>query len=127
MKNKIIVSFLFLITMFSCVGLKETSLIKTELYFGLSNKEGIISENSWQVFKRNHIDKIFNGYTIIDANGYWTDNNGSKITEPSKLLIYIHKKSDAENTKIDSIINLYKVKFNQESVLKVENKVKINF
>ncbi|WP_298546230.1 DUF3574 domain-containing protein [uncultured Aquimarina sp.] len=126
MKYRIIISLSFLV-LISCGSVKKTSQIKTELYFGLSNDEGAISNNIWLEFKKNHIDKILNGYTIVDAYGYWTGSNGTKVEEATKILVYVHKKSDFESQKIDSIINLYKSKFKQESVLKIEQRIKIKF
>ncbi|WP_053991271.1 DUF3574 domain-containing protein [Mangrovimonas sp. TPBH4] len=125
MTYKIITTFL-LLTLLSCNNeIKHTST-KTELYFGLSNSEGAISDSSWTEFKKTHIDKILNGYTIIDGQGFWTDNSGNKTYEASKMLIYIHDNSVFESQKIDSIIVLYKNKFNQESVLKVHHNIRIN-
>lgn len=126
MKYRIILSFLLLVLL-SCGGVKKITQTKTELYFGLSNNEGPISDSTWLDFKKNHIDNILNAYTLIDANGYWTSNEGVTINEASKILVYIHKKSEVENKKIDSIINLYKRIYNQESVLKIEQKVKVKF
>jgi hypothetical protein len=111
----------------SCGSSKQSREMKTELYFGLSNEQGTISDSVWVEFKKNNIDEILGGYTMINARGYWTSYSGKKVSEDSRVLILIHNDSEVTNRKIDSIINLYKSEFNQESVMKTQQKIKVEF
>ncbi len=125
------VSFIFLalfcLLLQSCTkNLEHKQWVKTEIYFGLSNKNGSIADSAWLGFKKN-IDTTFSGYTAIDANGCWTDSTAKSVSERSVIIVYIHKPSAAENHKIQSLINLYKKDFEQQSVLRIEYEIKAYF
>lgn len=125
MKAKTFYWFL-LLTFLSVSCGNENKKIKTELYFGLSNAEGAISRKEWDQFQAESIDKVIDGYTIINAEGYWTSSD-TTFREPSVLLIYIHEDTADESKRIDSLINIYKLKFRQESVLRTDYEVKALF
>lgn len=101
--------------------------IKTELYFGLSNNKGVISPQQWEAFRKDRIENLLNGFTEIKGNGYWKSNNGKALSENSVIIIYIHDDIESETQKIDSLISLYKKEFNQESVLKTDQEVNVQF
>ncbi len=122
-----ILSIFLVVTLLSCSSVRSTTQIKSELYFGLSNEEGAISDRDWEAFKAKQIDQRLGGYTLVDSKGYWTNEAGQTLHEDSKILIYIHPKSDAIESKLDSIIEFYKLEFKQEAVLKTQQKVKAKF
>lgn len=99
---------------------------KTEIYFGLSNKYGSVSDSAWNRFRKS-IDTTFRGYSEVRASGYWTDSTGKSVNEQTSIIIYIHEPTISESIKIDSLIRRYKRLFDQESVLKTEQKVKAYF
>ena len=111
------IAFIFFIT--SC---SNNNKVKTELYFGLSNEDGAITQTEWNTFKEKTIDKTLNGYTLINGDGYWKTDN-TEFKEKSIILIYLHEDTPAEERKINTIISTYKEKFNQESVLRVDQAV----
>jgi hypothetical protein len=126
MKAKLLITaFLLLIFCFFSCG-NDNSKIKTELYFGLSNANGAIPKNEWNQFQTETIDKVIDGYTIINGEGYWKAND-STYNEKTVILIYIHDDTTAESKKIDSLINIYKQKFSQESVLRTDQQLKAAF
>lgn len=123
-KRKVILLGLIVTIFASCAS---NNMIQTELYFGLTNNSGEISNERWNDFKEKSLEVVFVGYSELDCNGYWKNSIGEKYNENSKLIIYIHEKSTKEQNKIDSIINVYKMEFNQESVLEINKAVQVNF
>lgn len=105
-------------------------MMETNLYFGQSKPDGgMITENEWKNFKEEHIAKVFKeGSTVLNGAGSWYDPVSHKlITEPTYVVIYFYKKSPAISAQIDSLISRYKTIFQQQSVLRVDKKVKAVF
>ena len=108
-------------------GCANEKMIQTEIYFGLSNSDGDISEKQWNSFRIKTMDKFFDGYTVVDCKGFWTSSSGQSVHENSKMIIYLHKDDDLEFRKIDSVIYAYKTQFKQESVLEINKEVDASF
>ena len=89
----------------------------------------MISSTEWEQFKEKYILNVFKeGSSIIKLEGSWKDPITHKlITEPTYLVIYFHKPSPAISRQIDSLRTWYKKIFDQQSVLKVDKKVKAYF
>lgn len=119
---------LFLVSTTSCGGLKMgESFVKTELYFGQIQNGSEINTSEWSEFKTSTLNTYFEGYTELDAQGFWTNANGESVSEKSKLIIYLHQGTKEDYVKIEKIITAYKLKFKQESVLKINYKVRGKF
>lgn len=105
------------------------SFIREELYFGLSFPDGgTISEVQWQQFLREEITPRFrDGLTVVDAYGQWLDSSENLVRERTKLVILIHPESAERDRAIREIIDSYKQKFQQESVLRVSASVRVAF
>lgn len=126
--NKIFVIVVFLIAFTSCCAPKFVSnYIKTELYFGLSKKNGVVTEQQWNDFKINYISKRFSGYTELKSKGFWTNAKGETVSENSRVIIYLNKGTKKDSLDIVYVIDRYKERFDQESVLKIEFPVKASF
>jgi len=111
----------------SCSG---TRMIETDLYFAQSKPNGeMITEKEWTDFREHQIARIFKeGSTVIKVSGNWFDpDRHVLITEPTCLVIYLYKRSKHVSEQIDSLRNLYKNMFQQQSVLRVDKKVKAEF
>ena len=94
---------------------------KDELYFGRSKPGGeIVSDSEWQQFLDREITPRFpDGLTVVDAYGQYLNSQGNLTREKTKLVILIYKSSPEKNQAIQAIIESYKQKFQQESVLRV--------
>jgi hypothetical protein len=104
--------------------------METNLYFGQSKPNGeMISAKEWEGFKTDHLAKVFKeGSTVISAAGNWYDPESRRlITEPTYLIIYLYKRSAETSRKIDSIRSWYQTRFQQQSVLRVDKRVKAFF
>lgn len=80
-------------------------------------------------FQGYQVCRVFKeGNTTIDATGGWLDPQTRKsITEPTQIVIHLHKNTRLISKQIDSLRQLYKAMFGQESVLRVDKKVKASF
>ena len=115
------------ITLLSC---SASRMKQTMLYFGQSKPDGsLVTEKEWNGFKENYISKVFKeGCSIVHVDGTWKDVATNKlITEPTYQVIYYYKKSAVISRQIDSLRYWYQTIFQQQSVLRVDNKVKTSF
>ncbi len=120
-------AFLALGLLLSCSSQK---MIETQLYFGQSKPSGeMITQEEWNAFKENYISKYFKeGSTVISVSGNWYDPVAHKlVTEPTYLVVYFYKRSPLRSRQVDSLRNWYKTKFEQQSVLRVDRKVRATF
>jgi hypothetical protein len=124
--TQIVIAFT-LVLLSSCV---ESRYTRTELYFGLSKKDGTqIPDTAWNSFLQTSVEKIFNkGFTILPAEGRWqSDSSETTCREASRIIISINRMSRPLSVRIDSLRNSYKQLFKQESVLRIDKKVSANF
>ncbi len=123
-------SYKILLTCLILSSCSASRMIETDLYFGQSKPDGsMITEIEWKNFKETKIDKVFKeGSTTIKVQGNWYDPESHKlITEPTYLVVYDYKKSSQISRQIDSLRYWYKSMFQQQSVLRVDKKVKATF
>jgi hypothetical protein len=119
-----------LLGLFLLCSCATTRMTETDLYFGRSKPDGdIVTANEWKDFRENKIAGVFKeGCTILDAAGSWYDPVLHKsITEPTYIVVYYYKNSALVSRQIDSLRYWYKNRFQQQSVLRVDKKVKASF
>ncbi|WP_226569965.1 DUF3574 domain-containing protein [Mangrovibacter yixingensis] len=104
-------------------------MVQTTLYFGLSRAGGPdISNTQWQNFVDQDVTPRFrDGLTVFDARGQWLGNDGKLAKEGSKALMLIHSNEPAENQKIETLRTIYKTRFAQDSVMRVDDTVCVGF
>jgi hypothetical protein len=99
-------------------GLSSQSQVRTTLYFGMSRPTGAVSELDWQLFVRDEVTPRFpEGLTSWDAQGQWKGKSGAIEQERSKVLLLVHSDGAAPKKAVLEIIEEYRKKFQQESVL----------
>lgn len=64
---------------------------------------------------------------MFDARGQWLGNDGSVAREQSKALMLIHGKDGGSEEGIEALRHLYKSRFAQESVMRVDQSVCVHF
>jgi len=108
---------------------EQNLFIKDELYFGLSRPDGgVVSEAEWTMFVNCVITPRFKeGITILDSYGQYLQKNGSIAKEKSKIVIFLYQENSDKNKLIEEIIQQYKQRFRQESVLRTTSTVKASF
>lgn len=104
-------------------------MIRTELFFGLDRfDEPPVTQEEWQEF----VDKVVtprfrDGLTQFDVDGQYLATTDELIREDSRLIMLLHDGSQAVSDSIEAIREEYKARFNQESVLRIDEPVCIDF
>lgn len=94
----------------------------TSLYFGLTWRQGVISEAQWQDFVNGEVvPRLPEGFTVLVGEGAWrSSRTGQTIRQPSRVLQRLRKADAAQETAIAGVIAAYKTRFQQDSVLRVD-------
>jgi hypothetical protein len=103
---------------------------RTELYFGLSKKDGAeVTEADWQKFLNDEVTPRFpDGFTVLEGVGQFRMATGVIVREHSRVLVLFYpKRSRREvSAKIDEIRAAYCRIFDQESVLRMDLEKSVN-
>ncbi len=109
-------------------GSTSSPFVSDTLYFGTSTSKGPVTTPQWDSFVSSVVTPQFpEGLTIWDAKGQWKGKSGSVGKEKTKVLLLIHLDSRKADEAIQEIINAYKKRFNQESVMKVRTPADVSF
>ena len=101
-----------------CVHCTNDGWREYKIFCGMSYKDGEVTEVDWRRFCDEHVTTAFpDGYTSMEAIGYWKGNATTTERENSRVLLIIAP-ADAKD-KLLSIAKKYCEIFNQEAVLVV--------
>jgi hypothetical protein len=103
---------------------------RTELFFGLSRDKGPnITDAQFDNFVDHVIsDRFPDGLTVLDGSGKFKNAAGKTIEEPSRLVILLYPPGDPTSSdRIEDIRARYKKRFDQESVLRVDDETCVSF
>lgn len=96
--------------------------IAEAIYFGTHKPAGVVSPEEWSTFLREVVTPKFPaGLTVWQASGQWKGNDGNLIKENTFVLSLVHAREPAFEASIAAIISEYKVRFQQEAVLRVKS------
>jgi hypothetical protein len=95
---------------------------QTTLYFGLNRPQGAaITDVEWQAFVDSDVTPRFkDGLTVFTAKGQWLGKDGRLARENSKALMLIHPADKASEQGIEALRAIYKQRFAQDSVMRVD-------
>ena len=104
-------------------------MMQTTLWFGMSKPQGgTVSEQEWQQFVDSDVTPRFKeGLSVYNAKGQWLGENGKLARENSKALMLIHTPDRASSDNINALREIYKKRFSQESVMRVDGLVCVGF
>ncbi|HBZ16787.1 DUF3574 domain-containing protein [Candidatus Pantoea floridensis] len=104
-------------------------MMQTTLWFGMNKpKGGTVSNLEWQQFVDNDVTPRFkDGLSVYDAKGQWLGDNGKLARENSKALMLIHNADRSSSDSINGLREVYKKRFEQESVMRVDSLVCVAF
>jgi hypothetical protein len=109
-----------------CPGPAEP-FIRTELFFGSNKPDGtVVTEQQFARFLDLEITPRFpDGLTLLTGLGQFRGSSGTIERERSMLLILLYPRATARasGVKIEEIRTAYKAQFNQESVLRADERL----
>lgn len=99
-----------------------------ELLFGRNIGGSLgVSDQDWAHFVTAEIAPRFPaGFTVTDAAGQWRGDDGTIVSEPSKLLMIAHL-GEGDMAKVEAIRAAYKARFAQEAVMAVTRQECVGF
>lgn len=97
---------------------------RTELFFGTAKPDGVVSEKEFKMFLDQEVTPRFpDGLTVVDADGQFRGADGVLVKENAYVLVLLYPAEAREESgkKIERIRRLYMTRFQQESVLRVDD------
>ena len=96
---------------------------------GRSGQSGeVVDDEAWTTFLADTVTPRFpDGLTVLDAQGQWRDPEGLIQKERSKLLVVLVPPGGDHMRLIDEVSDEYKLRFSQESVLRVVSDACVSF
>ena len=111
----------------SCpVGLQPATT--AELFFGRDvGPDFGVTDADWRQFIDQEISPRFpNGLTVADVFGEWQGKSGF-VREPTKALFVVLSGAPGEQDRLEQVRSAYRSRFNQDSVLLVEERACVAF
>jgi hypothetical protein len=107
-------------------GLNQSlNFARTELYFGTAKADGSsVTDEQFLAFLDAEVTPRFpDGLTLLKGDGQFRDSMGEIVKEDSFVLILLYSLEGFRQSsrRINDIRDLYKEKFEQESVLRVDD------
>lgn len=103
-------------------------LTRTELIFGTGRgTRPPVSSDEWASFVDGEIAPRFpDGFTLLDGRGQWRDATGA-ARETSHLLIVWHRASPGQDEAFETIRSVYRQRFGQGSVMRIDGADCVSF
>lgn len=93
------------------------------LYFGTATPRGTVSADDWSDFLRHTVTPRFpQGLSAWPAAGQWRGADGRIVHEASHVLTLVHPADGRSERALAEIVALYKARFEQEAVLRVQTR-----
>jgi hypothetical protein len=104
---------------------RDRQSVMTTLYFGLTRPGGtVIADAEWQSFVEQEVVPRFPaGFTVLNGEGAWREQQQT-IREPTRLIVVIRRGTAELDAAIDALRAAYCRRFNQESVMRVDQDVR---
>jgi hypothetical protein len=132
-----IVAALLVLAAAGCAGhgpsfesaLGTQALVRSELYFGRLRPDGtVVSDAEWRTFVAEEITPRFpDGFTVFDALGQYRGRDGQIVSEPTKVLLIVHGADARLRGALQELRDLYRRRFQQESVLLIQSPARAGF
>lgn len=113
----------------AAAGVQAGAYLRDELFFGMRKRDGtLVSEAEWQAFVDSVVSPRFPpGLTVLAAYGQYQPRGRPLVREPGKVLILVHPGGPDAERHIHDIAALYCRRFDQESVMRVTDRVSAEF
>ena len=95
---------------------------RVELFFGATRADGQpLADQDWQKFVDEEVTPRFpEGLTELVGRGQWRRPDGVITHEPSRLLLIWYSPATNKDADIEAILDAYKTRFKQLSVMRVD-------
>ena len=105
---------------FACPA--ERIMNRVELVFGTAKANGgVVSDADWNGFLESEVTPRFpEGLTVLKALGQWRNASGKIEKEASRILVILHRPAETAEQSIESIRAIFKTRFQQESVMRID-------
>ena len=112
----------------ACRG-SAKAMARLELLFGSARRQGAaISDEEWTAFLDTEVTPRFpDGLTVLSGPGQWRGKNGHVERERSFVLVVWYEPSRAADAHIEAIRSVFKQRFAQESVMRVDGASCVSF
>jgi hypothetical protein len=99
------------------------------LYFGRNiGDTGVVSDSAWASFVRDILTPAFpEGATVWDASGQWQSPTGTLVRERSFVVELVHLVTPDVEARVQHVMDSYKQRYAQESVLRLVTNVWASF
>jgi len=98
------------------------------LYFGTAKPGGSVSLKEWSDFLWEVVTPRFpRGFTAWQAYGQWKPDKGDVQREVSYVLNIVHGDGEPAESAIRAVVESYKQRFHQDSVLRVSSPSCVSF
>lgn len=98
--------------------------VQEQLHFGTTTPSGQVTAEAWTQFLSEIVTPRFpEGLSAWQASGQWRSASGEVIREPSYVLSLVHPDDAVPNQAVQEIIATYKMRFQQESVLRIKSSI----
>jgi Protein of unknown function (DUF3574) len=106
----------------SCRG-PARAMTRLEMLFGTARPNGsLISDTEWTSFVDAEVTPRFPaGLTMLRGPGQWRGQDGVLVREQSYIVVIWHDPTSRTDTDVEAIQSAYKLRFDQESVMRVES------
>jgi hypothetical protein len=97
---------------------------RTELFFGTAKPDGVVTEDEFRTFIDEEVTPRFpDGLTLVKGDGQFKGSDGIIVKEQSFVLILLYASDSYTDSsrRIERIRRLYAKRFQQESVLRVDD------
>ncbi|OII66536.1 DUF3574 domain-containing protein [Streptomyces sp. CC77] len=105
---------------------------ETRLFFGTERPDGgpAVTDREFTAFVDREVTPRFpDGLTVQEGHGQWRGADGTVVRERSYelVLLYPSAQAGASGPKIERIRQAYRQQFGQESVARVDDRVRVDF
>jgi Protein of unknown function (DUF3574) len=92
--------------------------VHVRLVFGLQGPKGPVTDAEWNAFLSDVVTPRFpDGLTIVEASGQWRGTDDRLQRERSRIVEIVQDQSADAGDRIDTIVQIYKKRHHQESVM----------
>ncbi|HEY2482736.1 MAG TPA: DUF3574 domain-containing protein [Caulobacteraceae bacterium] len=93
-----------------------------ELFFGQAVGGRVLSDGEWAAFLDSEVTPRFpDGLTVWKAEGQWRPPGGVLGRETTRVMLIELTGANDERARLDGVIDAYKTRYHQKSVLLVEH------